>query len=643
MAVEKGEKRKLSLTTSKDKKSDEKKTISDIPKRKSTESGSGTTAEKKVKLERKLSSSDVKREHSSGAAKLTRKTTTTSSKVTDKDSKKEKKKMFPDFSEEDIIEEENVTFEIVSKEFSSTVDKIKETMKHIIELKKDGLEDKDKLSQLRSEGCLNISSMKRLNRFSQICTKKIRENTKNILQDSDSHFLKLQNLQYQAHHLKSEIEQCLGFQSLHKSLNMVDVEDFQLDAPDELANACDGSEHELTKARLKFELLQRKQLEEDLQKSKENREKLDDLANIKRTNLNNIRPQVQNILQAANNVRTKMGLGGVVGIIGEAASFLTEPLSMIYKAGIAFNESNPEKIAVSVKGDEKEAIEMKEKGFEDEEGERKESGEGEDGGRRSRRKKKSLKGWFPVWVEWKIGQNVVQFRHSTLNRQIYAESSKEYHQPHLSGLYSEDSGAAETSSSASAFGRSYYWAAKLGGIADLQNGESFKNFVSDLIDRIEKRFTNKKLLDSHLAVLTKKELPVNFENTVLSIALGTFASFEPVVEFESARNIKPYEDGKVYQIEIDRKLEKKFIVLCSISPNYPIDPPRLSITDSDNNTAATSSQLQYLEEYVNYRLPLSIADEDQSEILSRQIASLLMQPMTTKVVTRNRFYPTQLL
>jgi hypothetical protein len=56
--------------------------------------------------------------------------------------------MFPDFSEEDIIEEENVTFEIVSKEFSSTVDKIKETMKHIIELKKDGLEDKDKLSQV---------------------------------------------------------------------------------------------------------------------------------------------------------------------------------------------------------------------------------------------------------------------------------------------------------------------------------------------------------------------------------------------------------------------------------------------------------------------------------------------------------------
>ena len=54
-------------------------------------------------------------------------------------------------------------------------------------------------------------------------------------------------------------------------------------------------------------------------------------------------------------------MGGVVGIIGEAASFLTEPLSTIYKAGIAFRQSNHGRIEISVKGDEKEAIEMKEK------------------------------------------------------------------------------------------------------------------------------------------------------------------------------------------------------------------------------------------------------------------------------------------
>lgn len=92
----------------------------------------------------------------------------------------------------------------------------------------------------------------------------------------------------------------------------------------------------------------------------------------------------------------------------------------------------------------------------------------------------------------------------------------------------------------------------------------------------------------------------SFRDNVLMT--GVFASFEPVIEFESARSVSPYEDGKVYQIEIERKLGNKLTVLCSISPNYPIDPPRLSLTDSASMTAATSSQLQYLEEHVWYKI-----------------------------------------
>lgn len=586
----------------------------------------------------------MKREHVSGMAKLSRKTSTTSSKSEKESSKKEVKKerkikdvKFPTFSEDDIIESEAIGFETVSTEFSATVSKIKSTMKQIINLKMEKLEDRDKLTQLRTEGCLNITSMKRLNRFSQICAKKCRENTKNMLQDSDSHFLKLQNLQYQAHHLKSEIEQCLGYNSLHKTLTLVDVDDFHLEAPDDIQDKSLGSDHELTKARLEWELMQRKQLQEKLDASNTNRENLDETANKKRTNLNDIRPQMQTILQAANNVRSRMGLGGVVGIVGEAASFLTEPLSTIYKAGIAYRQSNDDKLHVSIQGDEKEAIEMKEKGFEnDENGERNESAEVEDGGRRSRRKKKSLKGWFPVWVEWTIGDKVVQFRHSTLNKQVYAESSKDVHRPELSGLYPSDAGVSDISTS-NQFGRCYYWTAQLAGIADLPKGQSFSGFVSDLVDRIQMRFKNATLLNDHLATLTTKQLPVKFEDNVLMT--GVFASFEPVVEFESARGLTPYEDGKVYQIEIEQKIGNKLIVLCSISPNYPLDAPRLSLTDSTAQTAATSSQLQHLEEYVNLTLPMKLKDSEVHEILSRQIASLLMQPVSAKVHTRNRFHP----
>ena len=56
------------------------------------------------------------------------------------------------------------------------------------------------------------------------------------------------------------------------------------------------------------------------------KEKLDEQTQQKLTNLNNVRPQLQAILQVANGVRSKLGLGGVVGAIGEAVSFLTGPL-----------------------------------------------------------------------------------------------------------------------------------------------------------------------------------------------------------------------------------------------------------------------------------------------------------------------------
>ena len=125
---------------------------------------------------------------------------------------------------------------------------------------------------------------------------------------------------------------------------------------------------------------------------------------------------------AANGVRTTLGLGGVVGIIGEAVSFLTGPLAAIYKAGIAYRQTTGG-LDVNILGDEKEAIELKEKGFEDEgEGERNESIEGEESGRRSRKKKKSQKGWFPVWIEWKVDNCSILFKHSTLNRSIYGTS-----------------------------------------------------------------------------------------------------------------------------------------------------------------------------------------------------------------------------
>ena len=99
------------------------------------------------------------------------------------------------------------------------------------------------------------------------------------------------------HHLQCEIDQCVGFTSLHKSLTLVDEDEFQLEAPEEITLEAAKSEHDLTLGRLKYELLQRQKLKEKLEQVERNREELHDVANRKRTNLNNIRPHMQTILQ----------------------------------------------------------------------------------------------------------------------------------------------------------------------------------------------------------------------------------------------------------------------------------------------------------------------------------------------------------
>ena len=56
---------------------------------------------------------------------------------------------FPAFSEDEIIVAEEIGFETVTNDYSSTVTNLKATMKEIISLKMERLEDRDRLTQVR--------------------------------------------------------------------------------------------------------------------------------------------------------------------------------------------------------------------------------------------------------------------------------------------------------------------------------------------------------------------------------------------------------------------------------------------------------------------------------------------------------------
>ena len=61
---------------------------------------------------------------------------------------------------------------------------------------------------------------------------------------------------------------------------------------------------------------------------------------------------------------------------------------------------------------------------------------------------------------------------------------------------------------------------------------------------------------------------------------------------------KPYQDGKIFKVSIQHIDEKKMYAYISISPNYPLNAPRVSVFTEDNKNAANDVQLQYIEEHV---------------------------------------------
>ena len=197
--------------------------------------------------------------------------------------------MFPEFEEDSLVNASVDSFAELSENFSESVSEIKKNMQLMIKYKKEGINDREAYQQLRTRGCLQIAILKRLNRFAQMGAKQIREKTKvcflnynmaisefqDQLTGSDGHFLKLQNLQYQAHHLQNEIDGCLNFQSAHKKvvfctllkvtkfqLELKAVADFNENAPESLREKAVSveedmtdaeKEHKLTLARLEWE------------------------------------------------------------------------------------------------------------------------------------------------------------------------------------------------------------------------------------------------------------------------------------------------------------------------------------------------------------------------------------------------------
>uniref|UniRef100_A0A8B9R2T5 THO complex 5 n=1 Tax=Astyanax mexicanus TaxID=7994 RepID=A0A8B9R2T5_ASTMX len=239
--------------------------------------------------------------------------------------------------------------------YKSTCDSLAKLMAEIQELKANGSEEvEEKLRQ----GCVHFITLKKLNRLAHMRLKKGRDQTHEAKQKVDVLHLQLQNLLYEVMHLQKEIGKCLEFKSQHEEIELVSVDDFLRDAPAEISrpHLTKDDPHQLTLARLDWELEQRKRLAEQYKSSLCSKEKILKGIELKKEYLGSLQPGLHAIMQASLPVQEYLSMPFErVQKQAEVARHLPPPLYVLFVQANAYGQACDKNLSVSISGDVDEA------------------------------------------------------------------------------------------------------------------------------------------------------------------------------------------------------------------------------------------------------------------------------------------------
>lgn len=232
---------------------------------------------------------------------------------------------------------------------------LRRIMSRIKELKDSGRDDVSvEIDRLRVHGTLNFVSLKKLNRIGHFRCKKVREVTNEAKQKIDQHHLRLQNLLYEVMHLQKEITKCLQFKSKDEEISLISVDDFFAAAPTEISkpDLTKVDNHQLTLARLDFELEQRKCLSEKLKETQHQKDLIMTEIRAQKEYLDSLQPKLKSIIQVTKPVQEYLSLPfDEIRDQHETASHLPEPLYVLYMQVKAYSESCDKFLAANIQGD----------------------------------------------------------------------------------------------------------------------------------------------------------------------------------------------------------------------------------------------------------------------------------------------------
>ncbi|XP_035228171.1 THO complex subunit 5 homolog [Stegodyphus dumicola] len=257
--------------------------------------------------------------------------------------------------------------------FRDTCDKIRGHF-HSILLAKKGKGNEHSIAKHRADICMLIMRLKKLNRLDKHQWKKSRDAVNERKQKVDALNLQFQNLLYEVTHLQKEVTKCLEFRSKDEEIELVTVEEFYRDAPESISRPeiTKHDAHELTMARLTWELEQRKRFAVKLKEAEVTKEEYIQKIEKLREQLSNILPTLQSIIETAEPLESKLGMQFQASHLKhQIAKFLPTPLYILYVEACAYKEVCDKKIEIAVEGntDEAKVLQMKTEDLSEESGE----------------------------------------------------------------------------------------------------------------------------------------------------------------------------------------------------------------------------------------------------------------------------------
>ncbi|KAL4646504.1 hypothetical protein GN956_G9390 [Arapaima gigas] len=245
------------------------------------------------------------------------------------------------------------------EQYKRTCESLAQLMKEIHELKVSGAKDGCvEIEERRMQGCIHFMTLKKLNRLAHMRLKRGRDQTHGAKQRVDALHLQLQNLLYEVMHLQKEISKCLEFKSKHEEIELVSVGEFFEEAPPEISRPHFTKEdpHQLTLARLDWELEQRKRLAEKYKDSLASKEKILKNIEVKKEYLSSLQPGLNAIMQASLPVQEYLSMPfEQVQKQNEVARHLPPALYVLLVQVNAYSQACDKNISVSISGDVDEA------------------------------------------------------------------------------------------------------------------------------------------------------------------------------------------------------------------------------------------------------------------------------------------------